>query len=101
MTELHLAACRGDPDGARAALAAGCRVDARDSYRGYTPLHWLADMAATGGDRLAVLDVLLAHGADIDLRSETGMSALRLAREAGSNAGDALADALARRGAAE
>jgi ankyrin repeat protein len=101
MTELHWAAYCGDPDGAQAALALGCQVNATDEYRGYTPLHWLADMAATGGDRLAVLDLLVRHGADLNTRSETDMTALSLARDAGSNAGDELADALVQLGAVE
>jgi ankyrin repeat protein len=101
MTKLHWAAQRGDPDGARAAIASGYRVNARDEYRKYTPLHWLADMAATGGDRVAVLELLVEHGADINLRSVTDMTALGLAREAGSDAGDELADALLRLGAVE
>ncbi len=101
MTELHWAAYCGDPDGVRSAIDLGCRVNARDEYRSYTPLHWLADMAATGGDRMAVLHLLLEHGADINLRSVGDMTALGLAREAGSDAGDELAGALLRLGAVE
>lgn len=102
MTELHWAAYCGDPEGARRAIALGCDVNGRDQYRSYTPLHWLADMAATGGDRLAVLEVLVRHGADIHLESDTrNETAAYLARQAGSDAGDALADALVRLGATE
>ncbi|HEX5053937.1 MAG TPA: ankyrin repeat domain-containing protein [Planctomycetota bacterium] len=101
MTALHWAACRGDPEGVREALAQGCEVNERDRYRGYAPVHWLAAMAATGGERMVVLHLLLQRGADINLRSGTNETALGLAREAGSQAGDELADALVRLGGVE
>ena len=101
MTELHWAAYCGDPEGAQAAIDLGCQVNAVASYRGYTPLHWLADTAATGGDRLEVLELLVRYGAEINVRSAADMTALGLAREASSHAGDELADALVRLGAVE
>jgi len=99
MTTLHFAAYSGDLEAMEQALAAGLDPNARDDYRGYTALHWLADMSATGGPRLEMLDLLLTHGADIALVSATGETAVSLARAAASRGGDALALALLARGA--
>ncbi len=99
MTTLHFAAYAGDLEAMEKALAAGLDPNARDDYRGYTALHWLADMSATGGPRLEMLDLLLAHGADLALVSATGETAVSLARAAASRGGDALAAALLARGA--
>lgn len=96
MTELHYAAYAGDIDGLRRALAAGLDVNAADTYRGYTPLHWLADMAATGGPRLEMLELLIRSGADINRLALDGTTALVLAREAGTAGGDELAAVLSK-----
>lgn len=55
MTELHYAAYCGDLDALLYWLEAGLAVNATDTYRGYTPTHWLADMAAAGGPRVEML----------------------------------------------
>jgi hypothetical protein len=81
MTELHYAAYRGDMPGLVRCLDAGMDPNKKDDYRGYTALHWLADMAAVGGPRV-----------DIRITSSNGITALVLAREAGTAGGDALAD---------
>jgi ankyrin repeat protein len=99
MNELHDAAYRGDEATLLQALAAGLDPNVRDNYRGYTPLHWVADMAATGGPRLSMAAHLLDHGAEINVRSNNGLTALDLAREGGSAAADELAQYLMRRGA--
>jgi ankyrin repeat protein len=99
MTELHFAAYSGDLEGLVSALGAGLDPNAPDDYRGYTALHWLADMAATGGPRLAMLELLVAHGADLDRLSATGQTAVSLARDAESSGGDALEAALIALGA--
>ncbi len=65
MTELHAAAHAGDLDALKSALAAGLDPNARDEYRGYTALHWLMDMAATGGRRLEMLHLLCDAGANL------------------------------------
>ncbi|HEY5756200.1 MAG TPA: ankyrin repeat domain-containing protein [Steroidobacter sp.] len=101
MNELHYAAYCGDFDGMLKALALGLSVSATDTYRGYTALHWLTDMAATGGPRLRMLEALVAHGADINARSSDRQTPLVLAREAGSKMGDRLADRLLSLGALE
>ena len=99
MTELHFAAYSGDLEGLERALAAGLDPETPDDYRGYTALHWLADMAATGGPRLQMLELLVAHGADLDRVSATGDTAVSLARDAASSGGDALEAALVALGA--
>lgn len=101
MNELHYAAYCGDFDGLLKALAIGLNVNATDMYRGYTALHWLTDMAATGGPRLKMLEALIEHGADINTRSSDGQTPLVLAREAGSKMGDELANRLLSLGALE
>ena len=99
MTPLHHAACCGDAAALAACLTEGMDPNARGDYRGYTPLHWLADMAAAGGDsRVEMLRELVAHGADINMRSADGETALMLAREA-SGQGDDLAEELVALGA--
>lgn len=101
MTDLHYAAYCGDLDGLLHWLEAGLAVNATDTYRGYTPTHWLADMAATGGPRVEMLRALVKHGADINIKTPDGTTALMLAREAGSDAGDELALELITHGARE
>lgn len=80
MTDLHYAAYCGDLDALLRSLEAGLAVNATDTYRGYTPTHWLADMAATGGPRFEMLRALVRHGADINIKTQDGTTALMLAR---------------------
>jgi hypothetical protein len=51
MTELHYAAYCGDLNAMRKAIEAGMDVNSVDAYRGYTPVLWLADMAANSPER--------------------------------------------------
>ena len=101
MTELHYAAYCGDGEELARCLAAGMDPNKKDEYRGYTPLLWLLDMAATGGPRVEMFHALVGHGADIHIRAADDTSALTLAREAGNQTGDDLADALIALGAKE
>lgn len=101
MTELHYAAYCGDLDALLHCLEVGLAVNAMDTYRGYTPTHWLADMAATDGPRVEMLRALVKHGADINIKTSDGTTALMLARAAGSDGGDELADELIALGAKE
>lgn len=101
MTELHFAAYCGDGEELNRCLVAGMDPNKKDEYRGYTPLLWLMDMAATGGPRLEMFRALIRHGADIHIRSADGTSALTLAREAGTQVSDDLAEALIALGAKE
>ncbi len=94
MTQLHYEAYCGNLEGLARCLAEGMDPNARDDYRGYTAVHWLADMAAVYGPRVEMLRMLVDHGADINLRSRDGMTPLMLALEAGSALGDELAQAL-------
>ena len=101
MTQLHYDAYCGNLEGLVWCLEHGMDANATDTYRGYTPTHWLADMAATGGPRLEMLRALVKHGADINIQTPNGTTALKLAREAGSAAGDELAAELIKFGARE
>jgi ankyrin repeat protein len=65
-TVLMLAAQAGSEVGVTALLARGARVDAREGTRGQTALMW-----AIVNKHPAVTRILLEHGADIRLRSET------------------------------
>lgn len=94
MTELHYAAYCGDMNEVAKQLDAGANPNATDNYRNYTALHWLADMAATGGQRVQMLRRLVQDGANIHLVSSTGQTALSLAQAAGSATGDQLASEL-------
>jgi ankyrin repeat protein len=101
MNELHDAAYCGDEKALLHALASGLDPNVRDNYRGYTPLHWVADMAAAGGPRLSMAAHLLDRGAEINVQSNDGLTALDLAREAGNATGDELVLYLVSRGANE
>lgn len=101
MTALHYAAYCGDYSAPTSALDAGMDPNAKDDYRGYTAVHWLADMAAVGGPRIEMLRTLLAHGADINALSADGTTPVMLAREAGSTGGDELAQEFLALGASD
>jgi ankyrin repeat protein len=94
MTELHYAAYCGDLPELERLLHAGANPNAKDQYRGYTALHWLTDMAATGGPRLQMLELLVASGADLHVIADSGASALSLSLAAGNATGEQLAQAL-------
>ena len=100
ITELHWAAYGGDMNELQRLLNAGADPNTTDEYRGYAAIHWLADMAATGGPRVHTLHVLVAHGADVNLRAATGDTALSLAEASGSAMGEQLVAELAKLGMA-
>lgn len=78
VTALHSAvADKGDAESALALIAAGADPNARQQH-GWTPLHG----AAASGDR-AVVEALLAAGADRALAIDDGRRAADLARENG------------------
>ncbi len=99
ITELHWAAYCGDQNALQHQLDLGADPNVKDDYRGYTPIHWLADMAATGGPRVQMLRLLIAAGADVRLKANDGSTAMSLAQEAGSATGEQLVAELARNGA--
>ena len=82
MTQLHYDAYCGNLEGLLWCLENGLDVNATDTYRGYTPTHWLADMAAVAGPRVEMLRVLASHGADLNARTPDGTTPLMLARRA-------------------
>ena len=99
MNELHYAAYCGNQNELVRALGSGIDPNARDDYRGYAAVHWLADMAATGGPRVQMLRILASRGADLNLKTNDGESAYLLAMEAGSALGEQIAAALKELGA--
>jgi ankyrin repeat protein len=101
MTQLHYDAYCGNLEGLVWCLEHGMDVNATDTYRGYTPTHWLADMAAVSGPRVEMLRALVNHGANINMKTPDGTTPLMLAREAGTAGGDALAAELIVLGAVE
>ena len=96
MNELHYAAYCGDLNELSRWLEAGLDPNVKDQYRGYAAIHWLADMAASGGPRVQMLRLLVSHGASPNLVSDNGQTALTLALAAGSAMGEQLAEELAR-----
>ena len=99
MTQLHYDAYCGNLEGLLWCLENGFDVNETDDYRGYTPLHWLADMAAVDGPRVDMLRALVAKGAELNRLSNTGQTAFMLARAAGHKGGDDLAAELLKLGA--
>lgn len=90
MNELHYAAYSGDQNELESWLKIGLNPNIKDNYRGYSALHWLADMAAIGGPRTQMLRLLVAHGADVNLIADNGETAISLANASGSSAGEML-----------
>ena len=99
MTQLHYDAYCGNLEGLVWCLENGMDVNATDTYRGYTPTHWLADVAAVDGPHVEMLRALVSHGADINIQTPNGTTPLMLARAAGSDLGDELAAELVTLGA--
>ena len=71
-TPLLMASAFGPPEAVKVLLDAGARIDAQD-YRGFTPL-----MLAVGTDRYdrRIVNLLMAHGADLSPTNHAGESAL-------------------------
>ncbi len=74
-----MASAFGPPEAVKALLDAGARIDAQD-YRGFTPL-----MLAVGTDRYdrRIVNMLLAHGADLRPTNHAGETALDWAQKFG------------------
>lgn len=75
VTPLHSAAAAGQHEIARWLVERGAAVDARQ-HGGFTALH-----AAARNGNVALVELLLAHGADRELRSDDGQSAADFARD--------------------
>jgi ankyrin repeat protein len=75
MDELQYAAYCGDVEGVRFFLAKGLDSKAFDDF-GYTALHWNVRMACTPGERCAIVDELVAAGADVNHLDHGGLSVM-------------------------
>ncbi len=78
-TPLLMASAFGPPEAVKVLLDAGAKIDAQD-YRGFTPL-----MLAAGTDRYdpRIVNMLLAHGADLRPTNHAGENALDWAHKFG------------------
>jgi len=78
-TPLLMASAFGPPEAVKVLLDAGAKIDAQD-YRGFTPL-----MLAVGTDRYdrRIVNMLLAHGANLRPTNHGGETALDWARKFG------------------
>ena len=76
-TPLLMASAFGPPEAVNVLLDAGAKIDAQD-YRGFTPL-----MLAVGTDRYdrRIVNMLVAHGADLRPTNHDGETALDWANE--------------------
>lgn len=72
----------GDPETVRSLVEAGVEIDGRDE-RGLTPLMWAVKLE----DRDEMVQVLSELGADVDLASDNGNTALAMAAGAGNLSG--------------
>jgi ankyrin repeat protein len=80
-TPLMAAAESGNVDAVRLLLDAGVDVDARESSRGETAMHF-----AAANDRTAVIQLLASYGADVAMTSKV-VDLAKLSRDDGSVAG--------------
>src|SRR5690606_18944656 len=78
------AAERADVSSVRELLDAGANPDVRDVYR-YTPLMRAVKRATEPTERGAVIDLLLASGADLNAVEQAGQTALMHAAHAGNS----------------
>lgn len=83
MDKIHFAAYSADLPSLTESLKSGDNPNKTDNM-GYTPLHWLMDMALTGGPREQMLEKLLEYGADINAQNNGGYTPLLLALQSGS-----------------
>ena len=98
MNELHYAAYCGDLPTIKTCLDKGMDPNKKDKYRSYTALHWLMDMAATGGPRIEILNELISAGADLKIKTDDNQTAMSLAKKSGSELGDELVKILIENG---
>jgi ankyrin repeat protein len=69
LTVLMEASENGDQATVKSLLDAGANANARDTF-GYTPLHWATFHSWVHGG--PVVDLLVAHGADINAKANNG-----------------------------
>lgn len=87
--ELHLAALRADSETVRTLLEAGADANAPADVSRRTPLHYTfcrrfgESRSVTDSDVLAVVELLLAHGADVNARAAGNWTPLSIAVQTG------------------
>jgi len=81
MDELQYAAYCGDSEAVRDLLAQGADPTSVDDF-GYTALTWNIRMACATGDRVPIISILIAAGADPNHLDKQGNSVLANAIEA-------------------
>ena len=74
-TPLHWAARKGHTDVAKLLIEHGADVNAKEDYRGETPLHWAKDAN--------IAQVLIEHGADVKAKSRWDTTPLHEASSMG------------------
>jgi ankyrin repeat protein len=81
MTDLHYAAYLQDLDAVKQCVEDGFDVNQKDNA-GWTTLIWCIDMAATGqiGTAEAIVDYLIAHGAEINYTGQDYSNLVEFAR---------------------
>ncbi len=81
-TPLHLAAFMGQAEAAESLLRAGAEVAALSgNYMANSPLH----AALAGAQSFGVVEALMRHGANVNLRAAAGVTPLHLAASRGSD----------------
>ena len=97
MTALHYAAYCQDLEGVRHCIEQGFDVNQKDAG-GWTPLLWCIDMAATGGVGMAeaIVDYLIAQGAELEYRDDYYGSLVEFARSRDTAVAEHLERLLAR-----
>lgn len=93
LAPLHVASYKGDPELVELLIARGAGVNAVEDHYGFTPLH---HTIAYGNSKIAEIELLIRHGADVNTRSSRGEPPLHWA----VRKGDAkMVELLLRRGA--
>lgn len=75
-TPLHQAAAGGSLEVVRLLLDRGANANSRESQYNQTPLHFAVQVVPERNARADVIELLIAHGADVNAKDSLGNSAL-------------------------